>query len=81
MCARGIARRLSEPDVTELVIRYRKGATVSDLAKRFSIHRITVSGHLHRRCGGMAGCWAACRLGLEARQRLLGRTEDGDQRE
>ena len=47
--ARRTARRLSESDVAELVTRYQEGATVYDLAKRFSIHRTTVSGHLHRR--------------------------------
>jgi len=46
---RGTARRLSECDVTDLVTRYRDGATVYELAERFSIHRTTVSGHLHRR--------------------------------
>jgi hypothetical protein len=47
--ARGTARRLSESDLTELVTRYQDGATVYELAERFSIHRTTVSGHLHRR--------------------------------
>jgi len=42
--ARRTARRLSESDVAELVTRYQEGATVYDLAKRFSIHRTTVSG-------------------------------------
>ena len=46
---RRTARRLSEGDVTELISRYEDGATVYDLAKRFTIHRTTVSGHLHRR--------------------------------
>jgi hypothetical protein len=43
---RGIARRLSDYEVTELITRYREGATVYDLADRYSIHRTTVSGHL-----------------------------------
>jgi hypothetical protein len=47
--ARRTARRLSEGDVAELVTRYQQGATVYDLAERFTIHRTTVSGHLHRR--------------------------------
>lgn len=47
--ARRTARRLSDGDVAELVTRYQEGATVYDLAERFSIHRTTVSGHLHRR--------------------------------
>jgi hypothetical protein len=47
--ARRTARRLSEGDVAELVTRYQLGATVYDLAKRFTIHRTTVSGHLRRR--------------------------------
>ena len=59
---RGIARRLSESDVTELVTRYREGATVYDLAERFGIHRTTVSGHLHRRGVVMR------RLGLDEQQ-------------
>jgi hypothetical protein len=52
---RGTARRLSECDVTDLVMRYRDGATVYELAERFSIHRTTVSGHLHRRGIKMRG--------------------------
>ena len=47
--ARRTARRLSDGDVAELVTRYQEGATVYDLAKRFSIHRTTVTAHLHRR--------------------------------
>jgi hypothetical protein len=47
--ARGTARRLTEREVTELITRYRDGATVYDLAERFGIHRTTVSAHLHRR--------------------------------
>jgi DNA-binding transcriptional ArsR family regulator len=47
--ARGIARWLSKCDVTELITQYRGGATVYDLAERYSIHRSTVSAHLHRR--------------------------------
>ena len=46
---RGIARRLTDDEVTELVEHYRDGATVYDLASRFRIDRTTVSGHLHRR--------------------------------
>ena len=60
--ARRIARRLSEGDVTELITRYSEGATVYDLAERFSIHRTTVSGHLHRRDVNMR------RLGLDEQQ-------------
>jgi Putative ATPase subunit of terminase (gpP-like) len=51
----GTARRLSEVEVTELEDRYRSGATVYDLGKRFGIHRTTVSGHLHRRGVKMRG--------------------------
>ena len=47
--ARRTARQLSDGDVAELVTRYQEGATVYELAKRFSIHPTTVSGHLHRR--------------------------------
>ena len=53
--ARGIARRLSESDVTELITRYREGATVYDLAERYGIHRTTVSATAGAsRCGGSA---------------------------
>jgi hypothetical protein len=41
--------------VTELVTDYEGGATVYDLAKRFKIHRNTVSGHLHLRDIRMRG--------------------------
>jgi hypothetical protein len=53
--ARGTARRLSDGDVTDLVARYRDGATVDDLAERFSIHRTTASAHLRRRGVKMRG--------------------------
>jgi DNA-binding transcriptional ArsR family regulator len=46
--SRRTARQLSEGEVTELVIRYRGGATVYDLAEQFKISRNTVSRHLHR---------------------------------
>jgi hypothetical protein len=36
-------------------MRYRDGATVCELAERFSIHRTTVSGHLHHRGIKMRG--------------------------
>jgi DNA-binding CsgD family transcriptional regulator len=52
---RGTARRLTEDEVTELVTDYEGGATVYDLAKRFKIHRNTVSGHLHLRDIKMRG--------------------------
>lgn len=59
---RGIARRLSESDVTQLITRYQDGATVYHLAQRFHIHRTTVSAHLHRRGVKMRG------LGLDDQQ-------------
>jgi lambda repressor-like predicted transcriptional regulator len=45
---RATVRRLSEPQLTELVAGYEAGASVYDLAERFKIHRQTVSQHLHR---------------------------------
>ncbi len=42
------SRQLTALEVAALVDRYRSGATVYDLAARFSIHRNTVSQHLHR---------------------------------
>jgi DNA-binding transcriptional ArsR family regulator len=60
--ARGIARRLSESEVTELITGYREGRTVYDLAERFHIHRTTVSQHLRRRGVKMR------RLGLDEQQ-------------
>ena len=52
---RATAQRLSERDVTDLITRYRDGATVYDLAERFNIHRTTVSAHLHHRDVKMRG--------------------------
>ena len=41
-------RRLSATDIDDLVAAYRAGATISQLAVKFSIHRTTVAGHLDR---------------------------------
>lgn len=42
------ARRLSEAEVAQLVKAYKQGESVYALGRRFSIHRTTVSEHLHR---------------------------------
>jgi hypothetical protein len=47
------ARQLTALEVAALVDQYRSGATVYDLADQFSIHRTTVSQHLHRQGIGM----------------------------
>ena len=41
-------RRLSPSDIDELVNAYRGGATISQLAAEFGVHRTTVAGHLDR---------------------------------
>ena len=41
-------RRLSPTDIDDLVNAYRAGATISQLAVEFGIHRTTVAGHLDR---------------------------------
>lgn len=46
---RQVQRRLSEPEVDELVRRYLEGSTVYELAHQFSIRRQTVSEILERR--------------------------------
>jgi DNA-binding NarL/FixJ family response regulator len=52
---RGTARELRECEVAELVTGYQAGATVYELAKRFKIHRTTVSQHLQRQGVPMRG--------------------------
>ena len=42
-------RRLSPTDIDDLVEAYKAGATISQLAVEFGIHRTTVAGHLDRR--------------------------------
>ena len=42
-------RRLSPTDVVDLVNAYRAGATISQLATEFGVHRTTVPAHLDRR--------------------------------
>ena len=42
-------RRLSPTDIDDLIAAYRAGATISQLAVEFGIHRTTVAGHLDRR--------------------------------
>ncbi|MEU9407547.1 helix-turn-helix domain-containing protein [Streptomyces sp. NPDC048281] len=41
-------RKLSPREVTELVVAYQQGATVSALSRRFGMHRQTVNHHLAR---------------------------------
>ena len=41
-------RRLSPSDIDDLVNAYRAGATISQLAAEFGVHRTTVAGHLDR---------------------------------
>ncbi len=41
-------RLLSPADIDDLVNAYRAGATISQLAAEFGIHRTTVTGHLDR---------------------------------
>ncbi len=52
---RGAGQRRGVRGDPSLCTRYRDGATVYDLAERFSIHRTTVSGHLHRQGIKMRG--------------------------
>ena len=42
-------RRLSPTDIDDLVEAYQAGATISQLAVEFGIHRTTVAGHLDRK--------------------------------
>ena len=42
-------RRLSPTDADKLIAAYRTGASISQLATEFGIHRTTVAGHLDRR--------------------------------
>ena len=41
-------RRLSPADVDDLIASYRGGASISQLAAEFGLHRTTVAGHLDR---------------------------------
>ena len=41
-------RRLSPADIDDLISTYQAGATISQLANEFGIHRTTVTGHLDR---------------------------------
>ena len=41
-------RRLSPADIDDLISAYQAGATISQLAVEFGIHRTTVAGHLDR---------------------------------
>jgi len=43
-----VQRRLSEAEIGELVSRYREGASVTALARRYKMHRTTILGHLDR---------------------------------
>jgi transposase-like protein len=42
-------RRLSPTAIDELTAAYQAGATISQLASDFGVHRTTVAGHLNRR--------------------------------
>jgi hypothetical protein len=44
-----VFRKLSDDEATDLVQQYRNGASTYDLAERFGVHRVTVTGHLRRR--------------------------------
>ena len=41
-------RRLSPTDIDDLISAYQAGATISQLAVEFGVHRTTVAGHLDR---------------------------------
>ena len=41
-------RRLSPIDIDDLISTYQAGATISQLAVKFDVHRTTVAGHLDR---------------------------------
>jgi hypothetical protein len=41
-------RRLSPTDIDDLIDEYREGATVSQLAARYRVHRTTITAHLDR---------------------------------
>lgn len=43
-----VQNRLRPSDVTELVVAYRQGIGIRDLAERYDIHRHTVAEHLER---------------------------------
>jgi transposase-like protein len=41
-----VQRRLSRPEIEQLIHRYRKGDSIDDLARRYGVHRTTVIHHL-----------------------------------
>ena len=41
-------RRLSPSDIDDLIAAYQAGATISQLAADFSVHRTTIAAHLDR---------------------------------
>ena len=43
-----VQRRLSEPEIDELIRHYGKGASIDALARRYEVHRTTVISHLDR---------------------------------
>ena len=44
-----LQRRLSPTDIDDLTAAYQAGATISQLATEFGVHRTTVAAHLDRR--------------------------------
>jgi hypothetical protein len=42
-------RRLCEREIDDLVLKYRGGATIYELARQFGVHRVTVGKHLRSR--------------------------------
>lgn len=58
--SRGIVRRLSYEQVARLIDRHLGGATITDLAEFFKIHRTTVSLHLKRQGVRVPAILAVC---------------------
>jgi len=52
------ARRMSEEKVDVLIAEFRDGATVTQLAEWFEVHRTTVMAHLRRREVPRLGEWS-----------------------
>ncbi len=46
---RNVQRRLTDPEIDELVNEYQTGRTLADLASVLGIHRRTVAAHLQAR--------------------------------
>ena len=41
-----VQRRLSRVEIEQLIHRYREGASIDDLARRYEVHRTTIIHHL-----------------------------------